>query len=960
MCGGEIQVPEGVCSGSCPYCGTLTTFPKVSSDELENLYNRAEHFRRINEYDKAVSAYEKIVEVNPDDAEAYWGLVISKFGIEYVEDPVSHERIPTCHRVHYESILADNDYLNALQYAGSYEKGIYEAEAKRIAEIQRDILSISNNEQPFDVFICYKESDNFGKRTKDSVTAQEIYYQLTNAGYKVFFARITLESKLGQQYEPYIFAALNSAKVMLVIGSQKEYFDAVWVRNEWSRFLALMKKDRSKLLIPCYKDMDAYDIPDALSMFQAQDMGKIGFIQDLLHGIKKVADKQKSAAPIIQVTTPTNVGDTNSKDHPFLQRAKLFLETAEFESAKEYCEKLLDINPQNGWAYFYRLMAENKVSDEKLLVNIAGIDQQKTFQLAQRFADNALTATLTGITDEIRRRAEEEQRRQAEERRKAEEEQRRQAEERRKVEEEKRRKTEEEKKRKEEDFRIRDEMIQRYNLLVRYINAYKSLDKKSNIISKLQECASAENTFMHSNDDLTEFVVLPTKVQSESLINSLPPVATVEGMVKKKLHKRALILSADIIIAGIITAGIIFTTVNHIRDTRAAAERARVKAEARQRRQQQEEERLRQQQEVERQEAERRQLEAEAERQRQQEAERQRQEQEERQRLALAARQAQGYDVCILSKDGKTVTSTINKNITRCIIPEGVTAIGPDAFRGCTDLVFVMIPDSVTSIGDESFANCPKLTSVTVSPDCSISWNSFAKTCQVIRKSQAELEAERQEAERRQLEAEAERQRLEAEAERQRLEAEAERQRLEAEAERQRLEAERQRQQEAERQRLEAERQRQQQEVARNLQTASTFTARLPGNVTLELVRIPKGEFMMGSPATESGRNNDEVQHRVTLTKDFFLGKYEVTQAQWQAVMGNNPSDYEGPHLPMKKVSWHDAIQFCETLTARGHSEGWLPENWKFTLPTEAQWEYACRAGTYTPFLTGIDQILPK
>ena len=401
MCGGEIQVPEGVCSGSCPYCGTLTTFPKVSSEELENLYNRAEHFRRINEYDKAVSAYEKIVEINPDDAEAYWGLVISKFGIEYVEDPVSHERIPTCHRVHYESILADADYLNALEKAGSYEKGLYEAEAKRIAEIQRDILTISNNEQPFDIFICYKESDNYGRRTKDSVTAQEIYYQLTNAGYKVFFARITLESKLGQQYEPYIFAALNSAKVMLVIGSQKEYFDAVWVRNEWSRFLALMKKDRSKLLIPCYKDMDAYDIPDALSMFQAQDMGKIGFIQDLLHGIKKVADKKESASPATPTATPTNVGDANSKDHPFLQRAKLFLETAEFESAKEYCEKLLDINPQNGWAYFYRLMAENQVNNEKLLVNIAGIDQQKTFQLAQRFADEKLQEILNRITDTL-------------------------------------------------------------------------------------------------------------------------------------------------------------------------------------------------------------------------------------------------------------------------------------------------------------------------------------------------------------------------------------------------------------------------------------------------------------------------------------------------------------------------------------------------------------------------------
>jgi len=145
-----------------------------------------------------------------------------------------------------------------------------------------------------------------------------------------------------------------------------------------------------------------------------------------------------------------------------------------------------------------------------------------------------------------------------------------------------------------------------------------------------------------------------------------------------------------------------------------------------------------------------------------------------------------------------------------------------------------------------------------------------------------------------------------------------------------------------------------------SLTASSSFTVRLPGNVTLELVRIPKGEFMMGSPATEAGRLDDEIQHRVTLTKDFFLGKYEVTQAQWQAVMGNNPSYFRGLRLPVENVSWHDAIQFCETLTATGHREGWLPENWKFTLPTEAQWEYACRAGTDTPFSYGSSSDASK
>jgi predicted RNase H-like nuclease (RuvC/YqgF family) len=107
-------------------------------------------------------------------------------------------------------------------------------------------------------------------------------------GYRVFFSRITLEGKLGFEYEPYIFAALNSAKVMIIVGTSVEHYNAAWVKNEWIRFLSIMKKERGRLLIPCYQNMNPYDLPDELSMLQAQDMGKIGFLQDLAHGVKKV------------------------------------------------------------------------------------------------------------------------------------------------------------------------------------------------------------------------------------------------------------------------------------------------------------------------------------------------------------------------------------------------------------------------------------------------------------------------------------------------------------------------------------------------------------------------------------------------------------------------------------------------------------------------------------------------
>ena len=237
MCGGTIEFEQGATVGTCDSCGTKQTLPKFGLDDERkaNLYDRANHFRRNNDFDKAAGIYETILNEDKSDAEAYWSLVLCKYGIEYVEDPATHKRVPTVNRTQFASVLADEDYKSALEYATIEQKIIYEKEAKAIDEIQKGILEISNKEEPFDVFICYKESDNNGRRTPDSVLATELYHQLTQEGFKVFFSRITLEDKLGTAYEPYIFAALNSAKVMVVIGTKPEYFNAVW-RREHSRY----------------------------------------------------------------------------------------------------------------------------------------------------------------------------------------------------------------------------------------------------------------------------------------------------------------------------------------------------------------------------------------------------------------------------------------------------------------------------------------------------------------------------------------------------------------------------------------------------------------------------------------------------------------------------------------------------------------------------------------------------
>ena len=404
MCGGTIEFNPGDTVGVCDSCGTKQTLPRLDDDRKANLYDRANHFRRNNDFDKAAGIYEQILNEDNTDAEAYWSLVLCHYGIEYVEDPQSRKRIPTVNRAQFTSIFDDDNYKSALHYADGYQKELYEDEAKTINEIQKGILAISQKEEPFDVFICYKETDNSGRRTQDSVLANDLYHQLTQEGFKVFFSRITLEDKLGTAYEPYIFAALNSAKVMVVLGTKPEYFNAVWVKNEWSRYLSLVKNSNGKkMLIPAYKDMDPYDLPEEFSHLQAQDMSKLGFMQDLIRGIKKIVSAGASKAEVKETVA---VGG-NVNVEPLLERAFMFLEDGDWGEANEYCEKVLDQDPKNARAYLGKLMAECRACRMEDLQNCRQpFDGSGNYNKILRFAEPKLIETLKGYIAHINERNE--------------------------------------------------------------------------------------------------------------------------------------------------------------------------------------------------------------------------------------------------------------------------------------------------------------------------------------------------------------------------------------------------------------------------------------------------------------------------------------------------------------------------------------------------------------------------
>ena len=365
MCGGDLNIVEDSTVCECEYCGTKQTVPKVDDEKKLKLFERANRLRTACEFDKAAGVYESIVADFDEEAEAYWGLILCKFGIEYVDDPATGNKIPTCHRSSFDSLMDDPNFDMVMECADPIARKVYREEAKQIEELRKRIIEVSSQEEPYDVFISYKELDDEGQRTLDSVITQDIYTELTEKGYRVFFSRISLEDKLGVEYEPYIFAALNSAKVMLVVGTDYDYFNAVWVKNEWSRFLMLIASGQKKTLIPVFKGIDAYDMPKEFRKLAAQDMGKVGSMQDLVRGVEKLLGKGGAAETPKEQPVIAQSGGPNVT--ALLDRGYLSLEDGDWAKAIALFDQVLNVEPRNAEAYLGLAMAEEKCKDKDAL-----------------------------------------------------------------------------------------------------------------------------------------------------------------------------------------------------------------------------------------------------------------------------------------------------------------------------------------------------------------------------------------------------------------------------------------------------------------------------------------------------------------------------------------------------------------------------------------------------------------
>ena len=309
-CGSQFVYRNG--SWICQGCGARKP-EEITNEEVSLLYAAFQKLR-LAEFEEAERAFDDIIRRYPKNPNGYWGRLMSKYDIKYEED-FDGKKIPTCYASSIERITADNDYKQVLACSDADGRAFYERQAEYIERVRREWIEKAQREKPYDIFICYKDSDeeNSVERTRDSIEAQALYTHFTELGYHVFYSHESLRDKVGEKYEPYIFNALSTAKVMLVYGTKPEYITSTWLKNEWTRYQKRIKAGEKKpdsLLVAC-DGFSPNALPHALSAVQCFNAEEKTFYGDLektvyrlVHGEPKADhavsgdSKAKTKAPL--------------------------------------------------------------------------------------------------------------------------------------------------------------------------------------------------------------------------------------------------------------------------------------------------------------------------------------------------------------------------------------------------------------------------------------------------------------------------------------------------------------------------------------------------------------------------------------------------------------------------------------------------------------------------------------
>lgn len=412
MCGSNLEICDSITVCKCEKCGTSQTVPDIEDDKELKLFERAGRLRFNCDFDKAAGIYNTITDSYPEEAEGYWGLILCKYGIEYADD-ASGEKVPVCHRISYDSVMDDEDFELVMENSDSESRAIFREEAKIIEENRKKYIQIAEGEQPYDIYISYRAQDDNGDRTAVSEIAGYLYNKLISAGYRVFLSEAALKGKKLADCEPYIYSALNSANVMLALGTSYDDYNNVWVKNEWNRYLEIAEKNKNKCLIPCYKDVDEYDIPKEFAGLKVCQLGNDDTFNNIMAEIANVvkpasinqpAPEPEKAEPAeeieleeIEIIEPVDI-------NKLLDEGFAAISDKNWKEANKLFFQVLDEEPDNSKAYWGQLLVQQECTNaremaDNLYLQVIGNTSDNTYELEirdrrQEIKDKYLVANL--------------------------------------------------------------------------------------------------------------------------------------------------------------------------------------------------------------------------------------------------------------------------------------------------------------------------------------------------------------------------------------------------------------------------------------------------------------------------------------------------------------------------------------------------------------------------------------
>lgn len=243
-CGAQID-PSAAQGGvvRCKYCRSSFILPKKDSSAREFLF-QGEHELDTCEFDRAFAAYRKAAEIDPSEPEAYFGMALASFKVQYIKDGVNNCLQPICHEITDKTFKSNPDFRKAVALATPEQRMQYDRKAKEIDYISSEFFALKESGVKYDCFLCTKVTDENGGNTRDSYDTLKIYNYLKSKGFSPFYSEQEINERTGVDYEALILYALQSAKCMLVVCRDESYLRTPWVENEYKRFLSLINDEQ--------------------------------------------------------------------------------------------------------------------------------------------------------------------------------------------------------------------------------------------------------------------------------------------------------------------------------------------------------------------------------------------------------------------------------------------------------------------------------------------------------------------------------------------------------------------------------------------------------------------------------------------------------------------------------------------------------------------------------------------